>query len=119
MTNRRNTDINGLAQEFTFGVEIETVISQNKARDHNLIIGGYRQGNQVPYLPEGWTASFDASIRRVGDNQACEIVSPVLKGEAGIKELIKVIRILKAKGHKVNPAEFTSTSGLPARRRES
>jgi hypothetical protein len=34
--------------------------------------------------------------------KACEIVSPILKGEEGIKELIKVIGILKEKGHQVN-----------------
>ena len=32
----------------------------------------------------------------------CDSVSRILKGEAGIKELIKVIEILKQKGHEVN-----------------
>jgi len=93
-----NTDINGLAQEFTFGVEIETIVPYlNEIR-----IGNYHNGIQVPYLPHGWTAQRDGSIRGTRDTLPCEIVSPILKGEAGIKELIKVVKILKEKGHKVN-----------------
>ncbi|MCL2711429.1 MAG: amidoligase family protein [Planctomycetaceae bacterium] len=99
MTNAtRNTDINGMAKDFTFGVEIETVIGSRK----RISIGEYHRGIQVPYLPEGWTAEKDSSIRYARGMRACEIVSPILKGEEGIKELIKVIGILKDKGHQVN-----------------
>jgi hypothetical protein len=87
-----------MAQEFTFGVEIETTIGSRKHID----IGDYHRGVQVSYLPEGWKAERDGSIRIARGMKACEIVSPILKGEEGIKELITVIGILKEKGHQVN-----------------
>jgi len=102
MTNdkRNTTDTNGIAQEFTFGVEIETTCPRN----NKLHIGSYHStGIQVPYLPEGWVAKSDGSIRvdKAG-HVAVEIVSPILRGEAGIIQVIEVIRILKEKGHAVN-----------------
>jgi hypothetical protein len=57
---RNTTDTNGIAQEFTFGVEIETTCpKRNKLR-----IGSYHStGEQGPYLPEGLVAKSDCSIR--------------------------------------------------------
>ena len=102
MTNdkRNTTDTNGIAQEFTFGVEIETTCPRN----NKLHIGSYHStGIQVPYLPEGWIAKSDGSIRvNKAGHVAVEIVSPILRGEAGIIQVIEVIRILKEKGHAVN-----------------
>jgi len=95
---KRNTDISEMAKDFTFGVEIETTVKYSE----ELRIGDYHNGIQVPYLPEGWTAERDGSIRARYPRVSCEIVSPILKGTEGIKELIKVIRTLKRKGHAVN-----------------
>ena len=97
---RNTTDTSGIAQDFTFGVEIETTCPRN----NKLHIGNYHStGIQVPYLPEGWVAKSDGSIRvdKAG-HVAVEIVSPILRGEAGIIQVIEVIRILKEKGHAVN-----------------
>ena len=61
---RNTTDTNGIAQEFTFGVEIETTCP----RTNKLRIGSYSStGEQVPYLPEGWVAKSDCSIRTEKD----------------------------------------------------
>ena len=52
-TNKRDTTdtTNGIAQHFTFGVEIETTVP----RANELNIGSYSGiGIQVPYLPAGW-----------------------------------------------------------------
>ena len=102
MTNvKRNTaDTNGIAQDFTFGVEIETTCP----RTNRLHVGSYHStGEQVPYLPEGWVAKSDCSIHTdKAGHVGVEIVSPILKGEAGIIQLIEVIRILNEKGHAVN-----------------
>ena len=104
MTNKTNkrdtTDItNGIAQHFTFGVEIETTVP----RANNLEIGSYSgSGIQVPYLPSGWVAKSDGSINAPSGHEGCEIVSPILKGEDGIQQVIEVCRVLNEKGHKVN-----------------
>jgi len=97
---RNTTDTNGIAQEFTFGVEIETTCP----RTNRLHVGSYHStGEQVPYLPEGWVAKSDCSIHTdKAGHVGVEIVSPILKGEAGIIQLIEVIRILNEKGHAVN-----------------
>jgi hypothetical protein len=90
------------ANELTFGIEIETTLANTTIRRENMRVGGYHSGVQVPYLPQGWTAERDSSLRTPAGHTACEIVSPVLKGEDGIRQVIEVVRILNEKGHNVN-----------------
>jgi hypothetical protein len=90
------------AKDLTFGVEIETIAPDSAVRNEHLRIGGYKHGIQVPYLPQGWTAESDGSINNAAGGHKCEIVSPVLKGEEGIRQVVDVLRILEAKGHHVN-----------------
>lgn len=91
------------ANEITFGVEIETTVNTGTAARNQLVIGSYHHGVQVPYLPAGWTAERDSSIASDrSDRTGCEIVSPVLRGEAGLRQLQEVARTLEAKGHRVN-----------------
>lgn len=90
------------AADLTFGVEIETIISHEAAANNGLQIGAYHVGTQVPYLPAGWTAQRDGSLYGNSGETGCEIVSPVLKGAEGLRQVIEVVRILKAKGHRVN-----------------
>jgi len=100
-TNRRDTTdtTNGIAQHFTFGVEIETAVP----RANELNIGSYSgSGIQVSYLPAGWVAKSDGSINAPSGHEGCEIVSPILKGEDGIRQVIEVCRVLNERGHKVN-----------------
>jgi len=90
------------ADQLTFGIEIETIAPPHAIDQHGLRIGPYRRGLQVPYLPAGWKASRDGSVgSRMG--HGCEITSPVLCGEAGIRQVIEVVEALRAKGHWVNP----------------
>ena len=89
------------ASEMTFGIEIETLAPASAIRD-GLQIGSYHHGLQVPYLPEGWKAERDGSLRPGANEYACEIVSPVLKGIEGLRQVAEVIAILVAKGHRVN-----------------
>ena len=86
------------ANDITFGIEIELTISDRTVRDEQMAIGSYHHGVQVPFLPTGWKAERDGSIRTAPGRLPCEIVSPVLKGEEGIKDAIKVVEILKSKG---------------------
>lgn len=90
------------ASELTFGIEIETVAPDSTIRNDRLRIGSYHNGTQVPYLPAGWTAERDGSIRTPDGYHACEIVSPVLKGAEGLAQVAEVVRTLEAKGHRVN-----------------
>ena len=86
------------ANDITFGIEIELTISERTVRNERMTIGSYHHGVQVPCLPSGWKAERDGSIRTAPGRLACEIVSPVLKGAEGIKEVIQVVEILKNMG---------------------
>lgn len=90
------------AHDLTFGIEIETIAPDSAVRNDRLRIGPYKRGIQVPYLPAGWKAEADGSIDNSNGGHRCEIVSPVLRGEEGIRQVIEVLRTLEAKGHRVN-----------------
>jgi hypothetical protein len=99
------------AKDLTFGIEIETIAPvaltqqvfglDGRYAPAELTIGHYKNGIQVPYLPQGWTAERDGSINDSA-GRPCEIVSPVLKGEDGIAQVIQVLKTLESKGHKVD-----------------
>lgn len=90
------------ANELTFGIEIETIAPDSAVRNEGLRIGSYRRGVQVPYLPEGWKAERDGSINNGRGGHQCEIVSPALQGEEGLRQVAEVLGTLEAKGHRVN-----------------
>ena len=71
------------ASELTFGIEIETTVSQATAVLNGLQVGSYSRGQQVPYLPEGWMAKHDGSIQGEAGRIGAEIVSPILRGAEG------------------------------------
>lgn len=88
------------ATELTFGVEIETTVPPRLFAE-GLTIGSYHHGVQVPYLPDGWTAQSDSSVHGEG-RYGCEIVSPILQGVEGLRQVALVLRTLEEKGHRVN-----------------
>jgi hypothetical protein len=90
------------ANDMTFGIEIESTIAIETGTRERMNIGSYHHGVQVPFLPAGWKAERDSSIQASAGRIGCEFISPVLKGEEGIKQVIEVVRILKAKGAAVN-----------------
>ena len=90
------------AKDLTFGVELELTVNERTVREERMTIGEYHHGVQVPFLPMGWKAERDSSIRISPGRVACEIVSPILKGEEGILEVIKVVEILKNKSFSPN-----------------
>jgi hypothetical protein len=83
--------------DLTFGVELEVTLPLGICR-----IGGYHAGVQVPQLPVGWKAERDSSIRPDDGYTAAEIVSPVLKGAEGLRQLKTVCDWLTSVGAKVN-----------------
>ncbi len=92
------------AERFTFGVEIECAIPTAKIEELGISIGSYHHGHPLPApFPQGWTAERDGSLhtsRR--DYVPVEIVSPILKGRAGIEQVKQVARILRELGAAVN-----------------
>lgn len=86
------------ANEFTFGVEIECLIP-----DATAPRVGYRHcGRQIPSLPVGWNAQSDGSIAAALGYTPVEVVSPVLKGADGLRQLKDVCDWLRTVGAKVN-----------------
>lgn len=85
------------ASDLTFGVEFETTMPFGVCA-----VGSYQHGASVAWLPVGWVAKTDCSIRAMGSRQGVEFVSPVLKGEDGIKQVLEVLTILKLHGARVN-----------------
>jgi hypothetical protein len=83
--------------DLTFGVELEVTLPVG-----TCAVGGYHQGVQVPQLPPGWRAERDASIQAGAGYTAAEIVSPVLKGADGLRQLKAVCDWLGGAGAKVN-----------------
>jgi hypothetical protein len=90
------------ARDLTLGCEIETIAPDSAIRNDGLRIGSYKHGIQVPFLPAGWTAEADGSIDNSNGGHKCEIVSPILRGEEGLKQIAEVARTLEAKGFRVN-----------------
>ena len=88
------------ANEIAFGIEFETTLPN---RD-DTPIGPYHAGYQVPWLPTGWRAERDGSIRPTTANRkGCEFVSPKLRGWTGLLELETAIDRIAARGARVNP----------------
>jgi hypothetical protein len=86
-------DVNDL----TFGCEFETTIPVG-----TIIVGGYHNGRTIAGLPEGWKAEHDCSIRATAGFTACEVVSPILKGADGLKQVKQICDYLNSIGAKVN-----------------
>jgi hypothetical protein len=96
MTKRmiRNVDIE--AQRY--GVEFEVYLPAGVCTP-----GQYHAGIQVPELPEGWNAQRDGSLYSgPGGYIGVEIVSPILRGTDGLRQIAKVCKWLKEKQAQVN-----------------
>jgi len=90
------------ANDWSYGIEIETAAPESAIENDGLRIGSYHRGIQVPYLPTGWKAERDGSIRTPIGYHACEIVSPILRGPEGLAQIVEVAKTLAAKGHVLN-----------------
>lgn len=89
-------------QNMTFGVELEVHIPRGTLTTLCQLIGeatgkpcafeGYHHNTRT-----GWKVVTDGSLAGAGST-GFEFVSPILKGEAGLQELKKVLEILNANG---------------------
>ena len=82
-----------------FGVEIECVLDPRAAaqalRDAGVTTEGYM--GYTHDVTAGWKVVTDATV-----HNGCEVVSPILKGAAGIREMKRVMKALKAAGARVD-----------------
>lgn len=83
------------ASNLTFGIEIECYIPEQNLQNAGVRIGGYHNGLQVNCLPQGWNAQSDSSIRAPHGKRGIEIVSPVLMGADGIRQVEFVLQWLR------------------------
>ena len=99
MPNQIQTDSNQ-AQNFTFGVEIECLIPKNTP----IAVGAYHRPSDVPAdYPEGWKVSGDGSISTGSRSyRGAEFISPILRGEAGIQQVLQMIDKLNSIDARVN-----------------
>lgn len=87
------------ANEIAFGIEFETTLPASDTTP----IGGYKHGLQVPWLPAGWKAERDGSIKTmVPGRKGCEFISPKLKGYEGLQEIEAALDAINARGARVN-----------------
>ena len=91
-----------ISDRFTFGVEIECVglnTSEAARALRNAGIDCSDNGYTHAVLPT-WKVVYDGSLR--SRNGSCEVVSPVLRGRDGLKEIANVEKILKNAGATIN-----------------
>lgn len=97
------------ANEIKFGIEVETHLSKADQTQ----VGSYRYPNQVEWLPLGWKVGKDCSIKAMHRGQLikcdyhperkdAEFVSPILVGEAGLKEAHAAVKKIDDRGARVN-----------------
>ena len=101
------------AEYITFGVELETTIPAtsgvNVGGYHygTPVVSGYHQqsGAQIPapvFNGNRWKAERDGSIQTKPGTLACEFVSPILQGTAGVETLLAFVDWVNAIGATVN-----------------
>jgi len=87
------------ASQTDWGIELETTIQTSD----DTPIGPYHRGYQVPWLPTGWKAEKDSSIRPTAPNRkGCEFVSPKLRGYEGLEEVELAVEKIRERGARVN-----------------
>lgn len=91
------------ASEIGFGIEIECNIPTT--HQYQFPVGGYHRGVSVNL--EGlsdWNTQSDGSVRSVSGYYSAEIVSPILRGESGLRQVVQMLDHLNAIGALVNPS---------------
>jgi len=91
-----------ISDRFTFGVEIECVGLSVTGAFNALQNAGVdvRNMGYTHDVISQWKVVYDGSLR--GRNGSCEVVSPVLRGRDGLKEIANVEKILKNAGASIN-----------------
>ncbi len=93
------------AETYRFGCEVECLLPEQAINELGIRIGSYHHGYPLPSpFPQGWTAERDGSLRTERRGYVpVEIVSPILRGRAGIEQVKQVAQTLRSLGASVNP----------------
>jgi hypothetical protein len=94
----------GAVRDASFAVEIECGIPRSQIARSGWRVGSYHRGTPIPghdYNGKAWTIENDSSLHS-GTMQMVEIVSPPLRGRAGLASLRRMMQAIKAMGGKVN-----------------
>lgn len=83
----------------TFGIEFEITLPATARISAGSYLHGADLGGE---FPNGWVAKSDSSIRAGRGRRGVEIVSPVLRGANGLRQIKSVLATLNAMGAKVN-----------------
>ena len=84
--------------EITFGIEFEITMPSENAP----VVGRYHVGRQIDGLPIGWNAQGDCSISAGPGRIGVEVVSPVLSGADGLRQIQLVCEWMNNLGAEVN-----------------
>jgi len=92
------------AEAYTFGVEVECLLPRDAIQRLGIQVGSYHHGYPLPSpFPAGWKAERDGSVcTDLNRYEPVEIVSPILRGRAGIEELRQVALTLEGLEAQVN-----------------
>lgn len=86
------------ANTITFGIELEVFIPTGL----QITVGQRHNGAYIDGFPRGWNAQADGSLGYMSGFRAVEVVSPKLKGEDGLTQIIAVVDYLAGEGAVVN-----------------
>jgi hypothetical protein len=106
---KNHTQALQLLQNLTFGIEIECMFPKHLARQYGIEVTGanWREENMIDMNHisdlEGnaiteWRAGYDSTISRKRDFHGIEFTSRILKGEEGLKNVVRFFKWLDAKG---------------------
>jgi hypothetical protein len=76
----------------TFGIELETLMPRSKAAELGLVLNSSNWSRPINLGSFGfplWEAKYDSTITGVSGMQGIEFVSKPLKGDEGIKDMIR------------------------------
>lgn len=87
------------ANDIAWGIEIETTLPATDTTP----IGGYHRGLPVAWLPDGWKAERDGSIRpQARGRKGCEFVGPKSRGYDGLAGVLEAVERIRERGARVN-----------------
>ena len=91
------------ADQLTFGIEIECTLPRDVIDREGISIGGHNSGPQLPGAPDGWQVMADCSINPTRSGHVgIEVVSPILAGQDGLLQVVKVLQLLNGWSVHVN-----------------
>lgn len=99
------TQIAEAIKNATFGIELEVQVERSKALELGLNLSSQNWSSPISLASHGfpmWDAKYDSTITGRSGYEGIEMVSKVLTGESGLRQVIKFCEWLNDKGFTVN-----------------